>query len=193
MEFNGLLTATVFLPLAGAIVIAALLRGSGKVRVFATLVLLADLVLSGLVLSLYDRGGAERFQMIDRFNWFGEDSIFGDASFTASYHLAVDGLSAPLVLLTGLLGLAAVLASDWCQETCVFLAPIRKPERRRPFGTGLVRHCPRGLFSPFFTFFRATSFRPLRLSLVPTICPWIPKDENFFNLYTALYCISYET
>ena len=116
MEFNGLLTATVFLPLAGAIVIATLLRGGGSVRVFATVVLLADLVLSGLVLSLYDRGGAERFQLIDRFNWFGEDSIFGDASFTASYHLAVDGLSGPLVLLTGLLGLAAVLAS-WSVQT----------------------------------------------------------------------------
>ena len=34
-----------------------------------------------------------------------------------------------------------------------FLAPIRRPERRRPFGTGLLRHCPQGLFSPFSTFF----------------------------------------
>ena len=34
----------------------------------------------------------------------------------------------------------------------------QKPERRRPFGTGLVRHCPQGLFSPFFTFLRAIYF-----------------------------------
>ena len=43
-------------------------------------------------------------------------------------------------------------------------------------GTGLVRHCPQGLFSPFFTFLRAIFFRPFRLSLVPFICPWVSED-----------------
>ena len=43
-------------------------------------------------------------------------------------------------------------------------------------GTGLVRHCPQGLFSPFFTFLRAIFFRPFRLSLAPTICPWVSED-----------------
>ena len=37
------------------------------------------------------------------------------------------------------------------ENFCVFL-PNQKPEWRRPFGTGVVRHCPQGLFSPFFTF-----------------------------------------
>ena len=36
-----------------------------------------------------------------------------------------------------------------------FSGTNQKPERRRPFGTGLVRHCPQGLFSPFFTFLRS--------------------------------------
>ena len=58
---------------------------------------------------------------------------------------------------------------DWCQTN-------QKPDRRRPFGTGLVRHCPQGLFSPFFTFLCAIFFRPFRLSLVPTICPWVSED-----------------
>ena len=35
-----------------------------------------------------------------------------------------------------------------------------EPERRRPFGTGLVRHCPQGLFSPFFTFLHSTYIFP---------------------------------
>ena len=39
-----------------------------------------------------------------------------------------------------------------------FSGTNQKPERRRPFGTGLVRHCPQGLFSPFFTFLRAIYF-----------------------------------
>ena len=58
----------------------------------------------------------------------------------------------------------------------VFL-PNQKPERRRPFGTGLVRHCPQGLFSPFFTFLRAIFFCPFRLSLAPTICHWVSEDD----------------
>ena len=39
-----------------------------------------------------------------------------------------------------------------------FSGTNQKPERRRPFGTGLVRHCPQGLFLPFFTFLRAIYF-----------------------------------
>ena len=63
---------------------------------------------------------------------------------------------------------------------CVFL-PNQKAERRRPFGTGLVRHCPQGLFSPFFTFHRAIFFRPFRLSLAPTICLWVSEDGTFVD------------
>ena len=63
------------------------------------------------------------------------------------------------------------------ENVCVFL-PNQKPEQRRPFGTGgLVRHCPQGLYSTFFTFpLRAIFFRPFRLSLAPTICPWVSED-----------------
>ena len=69
-------------------------------------------------------------------------------------------------------------------ENLCFSGTNQKSERRRPFGTGLVRHCPQGLFSPFFTFLRAVFFRPFRLSLAPTIwplglrgCVW-PVDTN---------------
>ena len=68
------------------------------------------------------------------------------------------------------------------ESFCVFL-PNQKEERRRPFKTGLVRHCPQGLFSPFFTFLRATFFRPFRLSLVPIICPWVSEDARL-----TLFC-----
>ena len=59
-----------------------------------------------------------------------------------------------------------------------FSGTNQKPERRRPFGTSLVRHCPQELFSPFFTFLRGTFFSPFRLSLVPTFCPWVSEDGN---------------
>ena len=64
-------------------------------------------------------------------------------------------------------------------ENLCFSGTNQKPERRRPFGTGLVRHCSQGLFSPFFTFLRAIYIfsRPFRLFLFPTICPWVSEDE----------------
>jgi NADH-quinone oxidoreductase subunit M len=104
--FSGLLTATVFLPAAGALAILLLVRGDRNIRSFAVLVALADLVLSIVVFSVFDRGGgAGRFQLVDRFTWIPGDSL------PASYFLGVDGLSTPLVALTGLLGMCAVLSS----------------------------------------------------------------------------------
>jgi len=104
--FSGLLTATVFLPAVGALAILLVVRGERNIRVFAILVALADLVLALLAFSLFDKGdGADRFQFVDRFAWITGETL------RASYFLGVDGLSAPLVTLTGLLGLCAVLAS----------------------------------------------------------------------------------
>ena len=57
-----------------------------------------------------------------------------------------------------------------------FSGTNQKPDRRRPFGTGPVRHCPQGLFSPFLTFLRVIFFRPFRLFLAPFICPWVSED-----------------
>ena len=45
-------------------------------------------------------------------------------------------------------------------ENLCFSGTNQNPERRRPFGTGLVRHCPQGLFSPFFTFLRSIYIFP---------------------------------
>lgn len=104
-EFNGLLTATVFLPAVGAVLLL-LLRGDRVIRGAAVAIAVADLVLALLVFVLFERGeDAARFQFLDQFAWIP------DVGLKASYLLAVDGLSAPLVALTGLLGLSAVLAS----------------------------------------------------------------------------------
>ena len=111
-SFNGLLTATVFLPLAGALVIAAFVKRDSWVRWAAALIAVVELALSIEVMAKFSHAaGAERFQLIDKFGWFGVDSIFNNTTFSANYFLGVDGLSAPLVLLTGLLGFCAVLGS----------------------------------------------------------------------------------
>ena len=64
------------------------------------------------------------------------------------------------------------------RKTQTFSGTNQTPERPRQFGTGLVTHCPQGLFSPFFSFLRAIFSRPLRLSLAPTICRWVSQDGN---------------
>ena len=111
--FSGLLTATVFLPAAGAVFILLLVRGDRNIRVVAAMVAVADLVLTLLVFGLFSRGDdAARFQFIDQFTWIPGETL------RANYLLGVDGLSAPLVALTGILGLCAVLAS-WRIETRV--------------------------------------------------------------------------
>ena len=104
--FSGLLTITVFLPALGAVAILFLIRGDSNIRRFAALIGVGDLILSLAVFFGYDgSAGAARFQFIDRFDWITSQTV------NASYFLGVDGLSAPLVLLTGLLGLCAILAS----------------------------------------------------------------------------------
>ena len=105
--FSGWLTATVFLPVAVAIVIALLIRGDRNVRIFAGAVALADFVLTIVVFAMYDSGaGGGGVQLVDRV-----DNWIPISSFNPEYFLAIDGLSAPMVLLTGLLGMVAVFAS----------------------------------------------------------------------------------
>lgn len=105
LEGNGLLTATVFLPLAAALLIALFVKSDKGVRLVAGAAILIDLALGAAVFLGYDleRGG---LQFVDRSSqWIPVDS------FQVEYFLGVDGLSAPLVLLTGLLGFVAVFAS----------------------------------------------------------------------------------
>ncbi len=104
--FTGLLTVTVFRPAAGALALLRRASSDRVARLLACAVGVADLALSLVVFFGFQRGeGAARFQWVDRFPWFTSQTL------DASYFLGVDGLSAPLVLLTGLLGLCAVLAS----------------------------------------------------------------------------------
>ena len=104
LPFSGVLTATVFLPAVAALVIALLLKHRDHIRATALLIVVADLALAIYVMVRYDiaKGG---YQLRDQLDWIPGDTL------NATYHLGVDGLSAPLVLLTALIGLCAVLAS----------------------------------------------------------------------------------
>ncbi|MEE9286217.1 MAG: NADH-quinone oxidoreductase subunit M [Dehalococcoidia bacterium] len=97
-----MLTAIVFLPAVGGAVIALLARNDRQVRYMALAVTLAVLVLSLIVWATIDLGERDP-QWVQRYQWI--------SAFNVQYFLGVDGLSAPLLGLTGLLGVAAVLVS----------------------------------------------------------------------------------
>ena len=112
--FSGWLTTLVFLPLVGGIAIALFARGDRSARLTAAGVAVVEFALSVVVFAIYFTRRAEGgVQLVDKVeNWIPI------TSFKAQYFLGVDGLSAPLVLLTGLLGMVAVYAS-WGIKTRV--------------------------------------------------------------------------
>jgi len=105
LEFNYL-TTIIFLPLVGAIIIAFISSEHDRIikrvaAVFTTI----PLILAIYLFVAFDRslGAAGVIQFEENYLWI--------APLNAHYHLGVDGLSMPLVLLTAFLGFLAVLIS----------------------------------------------------------------------------------
>jgi NADH-quinone oxidoreductase subunit M len=96
----GLLTAVVFLPLVGALVIG--FAPARWARILALGTALATWVVS-LVVAFNFHAGADGFQMGEAVNWI---PIFG-----IQYKLGIDGLSLALVVLTTTLSWISILAS----------------------------------------------------------------------------------
>ncbi len=100
-----MLSLTIFLPLIGALLVLALPRSEEKnARVVATL---STVVTFGFALGLFiaydrDQGG---YQFVNAREWFSAASV------DVQYKVALDGLSAPLLLLTAFLTLVSVLIS----------------------------------------------------------------------------------
>ena len=97
-----MLSAIVFLPIAGAVLVMALARDQRTARAIALSVVIVELALAAVAFLLYDAevGG---YDFVERADWI--------SAFNIQYLLGMDGLNAPLVLLNGLLGVAAVLVS----------------------------------------------------------------------------------
>jgi NADH-quinone oxidoreductase subunit M len=103
--FSGLLTITVFFPAFAALLIVLLLKDKNQIRWSAIGAATITLALTIIIYIAYDRdeGGVQMVDQIER--WIPLAAI------NAQYLLGVDGLSAPLVLLTGILGMAAAFGS----------------------------------------------------------------------------------
>ncbi len=97
------LTIIVFLPVLGAIIIGLLPHPrSRSIKLVAAGASLTSFVLSLALYAQFDRAPG---------TWLAESPLSWIPALNASYHLGVDGLSLPLVVLTTFLGILAILIS----------------------------------------------------------------------------------
>jgi len=100
------LSTIVFLPAVGLVIIALLPKPQQKtVKLTALIFTLASFALSIAVFYLFDRsnGSIGQIQFEEKLSWIPAINAF--------YHVGVDGLSLPLVILMTFLGVLAVLVS----------------------------------------------------------------------------------
>src|SRR5262249_37858646 len=99
-----LLTAVIFLPLVGALVLATLPREHEEwFRIGALFFSILTFIASVGLLYGFDRNGKVAFQFVTAFNWVPQLGI--------QYKTGVDGISLVLVLLTTLLSWISILSS----------------------------------------------------------------------------------
>lgn len=105
MEFADFypLSLIIFFPLVGALLIA-ILPGldSGAIKRLAAFFTFVSFALSLAMFCLFDRNGSG-FQFVETVSWISQINV--------RYHIGVDGLSMPLVILTTLLGFLSVFVS----------------------------------------------------------------------------------
>jgi NADH-quinone oxidoreductase subunit M len=103
MEHFGLLSVTIWAPIAGALVIAFLPKGASQATKWvAALASFVALAASILVVKGFNHADP-KLQFAEQFSWI--------KSYNIQYFLGVDGLSVTMVLLTGILSFICVLAS----------------------------------------------------------------------------------
>ena len=97
---------TILFPFVGAVVLAFFPRERiHETRLFACLVAGLTMALSIVIFSRYDYGGeAENFQFLRSWEWL-------DAPLNIAFSMGIDGISAPMVLLTGIVFFGGILIS----------------------------------------------------------------------------------
>ena len=101
MEIPGILSIAIFLPLISAVIVAVFLHGK-TARGFALAASIVELAITGYIFIAHRQNGDDMSEKLT--TWFPE-------SFPVQYFLSIDGISAPLILLTGLLGIVSIFAS----------------------------------------------------------------------------------
>ena len=104
MEFNWILSIAIFLPILGGLTIA-IFFSNNTARNFALFISTLELFICGYIFYIY-QSSSGGIQLVDKISsWFPQEF------FKVEYFLGVDGISTPLILLTGILGIVSIFAS----------------------------------------------------------------------------------
>jgi NAD(P)H-quinone oxidoreductase subunit 4 len=176
MEQFPWLTAIVMLPLIAAAAIPILPDKAGKmVRWYALGVGITDFILMCFAFWQHYDASQTTFQMVERVDWM--------PSLGLSWALAIDGLSAPLVLLAGLVTTLSMFAA-W------------QLDRRPRLFYGLILVLYAAQIGVFVAQDMLLFFIMWEIELVPVyllVCIWGGQNRNYaatkFLIYTALSSI----
>ncbi|NUN08706.1 MAG: NADH-quinone oxidoreductase subunit M [Ignavibacteriaceae bacterium] len=117
MQSFPLLTVITFLPIFGMFLVLFLPKNNDKlIKIFTLFITSAQVVLAALIWSMYDYslGGvysAESFQFVEKAEWIKISGIAWLGTIKVDYFVGIDGISAPMVLLTALICFIATLSS----------------------------------------------------------------------------------
>ena len=117
MDGFPILSFLTFLPILGMIIVLALPNSNAKgIKVSTLIVTSLQLILAAVLMMSYNysAGGVyeqSSFQFIEKFRWIEIPGVSWLGTIKIDYFLGVDGLSAPMVLLTALISLIATLSS----------------------------------------------------------------------------------
>lgn len=101
IESIPFLSIILFLPALGALLIALFAKQTKAVKITSVIFTFIPFALSVYLFVIFDRSGGLQFE--EQATWI--------SSINAQYHLGVDGLSLPMVILTTFLGFIAVFVS----------------------------------------------------------------------------------
>lgn len=113
MEFSGVLTGIVAIPIVAALIILFLPKErSQEARIIAAAATLGSLLLSAFVFLSFDVSEANAFNDANTELYFAfEDRVEWIEELGISYHVGVDGIAAAMIFLTGLASFGGVMIS----------------------------------------------------------------------------------
>ena len=117
MQSLPLLTIITFLPILGMFLVLFFPKNNEKlIKIFTLVITSVQVVVAGLIWSMYDYslGGIfsrESFQFVEKVSWINISGISWLGTIKIDYFVGIDGLSAPMVLLTALICFIATLSS----------------------------------------------------------------------------------
>ncbi|MDP4174803.1 MAG: NADH-quinone oxidoreductase subunit M [Bacteroidota bacterium] len=117
MAYFPILSFITFLPILGMLIILCIPGKQEKfIKVFSAVITGLQVLLAGIILNSYNYSlpgvfHQNSYQFIEKFRWIEISGLSWIGTIKIDYFLGIDGISAPMVLLTALISFIATLSS----------------------------------------------------------------------------------